>query len=292
MAAKFNVSQFRNKVSQIKNKYKQQINKVNREIDKYNRDVKRAINNYNSAVRQHNAKVLQNRSRIQNELRKLSTPHSVRTVTTYSTSVNALHASYQNVAANYDILESVTPFQDFVYSSIEQENANSLETANIVLDNAQPASSEYSLQDTKIMNRLSSISKDLDDRWRGALFSLNPINPDAARHFCTSAREIFSAIFDSKAIDSDVFAIFPNCEKTTNGNASRRSKIKYFLHRKGLNDVSAEAFVENDIINILELFHVLSAGTHGTSDKYTFAQLSSVKKRVEDRLIFLCEIAS
>lgn len=292
MAAKFNASQFKNKMRQLENQYRQQVSKVNREIDKYNREVKRAVSNYNNAVRQHNAKVLQNRSRIQSELRKLNSSASVRTVTTYRTSVNAVHSSYQNVAANYDTLENISPFQEYVYSSIEQENANNLETANVVLDDAQPDTTEYSLQDTKIMSRLSSISKDLDDRWKGALFSLNPANPDATRHFCTSAREIFTEIFDSKATDNEVFLTFPNCEKTERGNASRRSKIKFFMHKKGLHDVSAETFVEDDIENILELFRVLSTGTHGASGKYTFPQLASIKKRVEDGLIFLCDIAS
>ena len=142
------------------------------------------------------------------------------------------------------------------------------------------------------MNRLSLISKDLDDRWKGALFSLNPANPDATRHFCTSAREIFTEIFDSKAKDADVFAVFPNCDKTDRGNATRKSKIRYFLRRKGLIDSDVEDFIEKDMQNILELFHILSTGTHGEAGKYTFSKLATIKKRVEDGLIFLCDIAA
>ena len=62
--AKFNASQF-------KNKMKQQVNKINQAINKYNREVKRAVNDYNNAVRQHNTKVRQNRARIQSALLKL-----------------------------------------------------------------------------------------------------------------------------------------------------------------------------------------------------------------------------
>jgi hypothetical protein len=161
------------------------------------------------------------------------------------------------------------------------------------LGETQPATlPTYSLQETSIMNRLSSISKDLDDRWRGALFSLNPVNPDATRHFCTSAREIFIEIFDSKAKDEDVFAIFPNCAKTDRGNATRKEKIRYFLHKKGFHDSDVDDFVDKDMQNILELFHVLSTGTHGEAGKYTFETLSAVKKRVEEGLIFLCDIAA
>ena len=135
----------------------------------------------------------------------------VATATTYGTSVIAVNMSYQPVSSTYDYLDNPTPFQECIYSGIEQENANNLETANAVLGDTRSISTTYSLQDTTIMNHLSTISKDLDNRWRGALFSLNPENPDAARHFCTSTREIFTEIFDSRAKDADVFALFPNC---------------------------------------------------------------------------------
>ena len=151
------------------------------------------------------------------------------TTVTYRTSVYAVNSSYQTVATAYDYLDNPTPFQEYIYAGIEQENANNLETANVIIDDLQTETPEYSLKDTKIMNRLSSISKDLDDRWRGALFSLNPANPDATRRFCTSAREIFTEIFDNKAKDADVFAVFPKCDKTDKGNATRKSKIRYFL---------------------------------------------------------------
>lgn len=292
MARRISPSQFKSQMRQQINKANQAVNNYNRAVNNYNRQVKQAVNEYNQAVRQHNAKVQHNRSRIQAELRRLNSSSSIRTVTTYRTSVSTVHSAYQRVADTYDTMEYGTPFQEYVYSGIEQENANNLAAANVVLDNSEPSESEYSLQDTQIMDRLSTISTDLDDRWKDALFSLSPQNPDATRHFCTSAREIFTEIFDSKATDKDVFAVMPNCEKTERGNASRRSKIKYFLHKKGIDDSNVEIFVNSDIDNILELFHILSTGTHGTAGRYTFNQLAAIKKRVEDGLIFLCDIAA
>jgi hypothetical protein len=277
--------------AQMKSKMRQQVNKYNQAINNYNRKVKQAVNKYNQAVRQHNAKVMQNRSRIQSELRKLNSTRTIRITNTYSTSVSNLNTVYQQVAANYDSLDYGSPFQEYVYSTIEQENANNLSVANVVLDNSEPEDNNYSSQDSQIINQLSQISTDLDNRWRGALFSLSPQNPDATRHFCTSAREIFTEIFDKRAKDKDVFAVFPNCDKTPNGNATRRCKIKYFLHKKGLSDNTLETFVESDIDNILELFHTLSTGTHGEAGRYTMSQLGAIKKRVEDGLAFLCEIS-
>jgi hypothetical protein len=272
------------------NKVNHAINDYNRAANNYNRQVKQAVNKYNQAVRQHNTKVRQNRSRIEAELRQLNSSSS-RISTTYSTSVATVHSTYQRVAATYDTMEYGTQFQEYIYAGIEQENANNLAAANVVLDNAEPMEPEYSLQDTQIMDRLTSISQDLDNRWKGALFSLNPINPDATRHFCTSAREIFTEIFDTRATDKDVFSVMPDCEKTDYGNATRRSKVKFFLHRKGLDDSDVESFIDSDIANVLELFSTLSAGTHGSAGKYTISQLAVIKKRVEDGLIFLCDIA-
>jgi len=50
-------------------------------------------------------------------------------------------------------------------------------------------------------------------------------------------------------------------------------------------------FAEADITNILELFHVLSGGTHGAAGRYEFEKLVQVKKRVEQGINFLCEIS-
>ena len=54
----------------------------------------------------------------------------------------------------------------------------------------------------------------------------------------------------------------------------------------------AEEFIDNDIDNILELYHILSDGTHGYAGRYTFIQLKAIKKRVEDGILFLCNIVS
>lgn len=122
------------------------------------------------------------------------------------------------------------------------------------------------------------------------MFSLNPANPDATRHFCTSAREIFTEAIEITAPDEVVFAHNPHCEKTDRGNATRRAKISYLLSKKGI-DASAEQFVDDDITNILDLFHVLSDGTHGAAGKYSIAKLKAIKKRVEGGIGFLCSIA-
>lgn len=58
------------------------------------------------------------------------------------------------------------------------------------------------------------VSEDLMNRWKGAVYALNPQNPDAARHFCTSTREIFTEFIEFKAPDNAVVQYNPNASKT------------------------------------------------------------------------------
>ena len=169
---------------------------------------------------------------------------------------------------------------------IEREQANGLITANVV---GNEDFSEENTDNVEIGNKLQVVSEDLNNRWKGAVFALSPQNPDAARHFCTSAREIFTEFIELKAPDTQVFKYNPNCEKTDRGNATRREKIKYMMRNIDIVENVVD-FAEADITNILELFHVLSDGTHGAAGRYEFEKLVQVKKRVEQGINFLCEI--
>lgn len=286
MARKINISQFKSKMRQIEQKQRRAINDYNRAVKQYNDKVNKAIRDYNSFVRSYNATVRRNRQIISHEIAKLQARTAV--TTSYIASTNVMQQRYANVNRIYAPGVEVTPQQDRILDLIEQEHANGLITANTVENNELP---EENTEDINIGNKLAIVSEDLHNRWKGAVFSLSPLNPDAARHFCTSTREIFTEFIELKAPDKEVFAFNPDCEKTDRGNATRREKIKYMMRNKQMDD-SVSAFVEADITNILELFHVLSNGTHGAAGKYEFSKLVQVKKRVEQGINFLCEIAA
>lgn len=279
MVRKISTSQLRSQLRRLESKQRTAINNYNR-----------AIKNYNIQVRKINNELRRNQQRIKSELSKLNS--GLRITTTYSTSVRTLNVSYQRVTDNYEVLENTNSKQEQLYDLIEQENANNLVVANTLNNPNDTAEIEGSLNDSMIGDKLKILSPDLNDRWNGALYSLNPKNPDATRHFCTSSREIFTDIFDNYAHDEEVFNMFPNCDKTERGNATRRWKIKYFLNKKGIELKGADEFIDNDIDNILELYHILSDGTHGYAGRYTFIQLKAIKKRVEDGILFLCNIVS
>jgi hypothetical protein len=293
VARKYSASQIRNKMRQAQQKQRQAINKYNQAARRYNQGVKNAVNKYNQEVRAHNARVRANRQRIKNELARLSRQTST-TITTrhlvYRTSVETLHNSYTQLE-NHAESQQLDPRYNRVLDLSERETANSLEVTNRILgdQNAGDTPGEE-LENAELLDGLRQISPDLDDRWNGAVFALNPRNPDAARHFCTSAREIITQILETKAPDADVFALLPTCETTDCGNPTRRSKIRYFLHRHGMTEDTLEEFVENDMENIVQLFRVFNDGTHGSAGTFDFPQLNAIKKRVEDGIMFLTEI--
>ena len=261
---------------QAEQKAKQQLNAA---VRKYERDVNREIRKYNSNVR-HNQQI------INRELKKLN--QTTRTSNAYTISLNAMQQSYQSVGTVYGEGVCITPEQNTILDLIEQEHANSLVTANAIENNYIPVDNT---EDVEIGNKLSIVSEDLNNRWNGAVFALNPSNPDAARHFCTSCRELFTDFLEIKAPDSDVFTYNPNCEKTDRGNATRREKIRYMMRDLEIDD-SVVIFADTDISNILDLFSILSSATHGPAGKYSVDQLVQVKRRVEQGINFLCTISA
>lgn len=296
MARHINTSQLKSKLRQAERKTQQAINQYNNAVRKYNtearklnRELNQAISNYNSAVRKHNSQVQHNRQVINREIAKLKSSSTTRVQ--YSSSVTAMHNSYGRVINFYDDGVEINPEQEHILDLVEQEQANSLIATNRLFEDQAEQQVEVEIEDIAISDKLAMVSVDLMNRWKGAVYALNPNNPDAARHFCTSAREIFTEFIELKAPDMAVFQFNPNAAKTDRGNATRKEKIKYMMHWKHL-DESVTDFADADITNILELFHVLSDGTHGPAGKYEFSTLVQVKRRVEQGINFLCAIAA
>ena len=161
---------------------------------------------------------------------------------------------------------------------------------NAILGNPERVDGDETIHSTALDPILTLIGADLPERWRGALFSLNPNNPDAARHFCTSARELLSDILDTRAPNRLVLAEMPACEKKSNGLPTRRSKIRFFLLRSNIADRSLEDFVDEDMTNVLQLFREFNDGTHGSAGRFSLDQLSAIKRRVEHAVEFLWSI--
>jgi len=282
MARRISSSQLQSKIRQAQSKLRQTQNKHRQAVNKLNQ----GIRTYNSKVRTHNARVRANRERLRRELQKLARSASKPQYVTYRTSVDTVQRSYlrleQRAEANvYD--DRLGRFLDLS----EREAANSVSVMNVLQGEVPENETEVEPPASSIDYILEAISQDVRDRWHGALFALNPQNPDAARHFCTSARELLTEILESFAKDDEVRAALPGCELTQQGKPTRRAKVRFFFHRRGILDDAATDFVEDDMENVVQLFHVFNKGTHGSSGRFEHGQLLAIRARVEGAVSFL-----
>jgi hypothetical protein len=301
MAKRVSITQFKqavNKYNQSVRNYnnavKKQVSDYNRAVNQYNQQSKRNIDNYNREVRRFNSEQERRRQRLNQSIRVFNNSRYTSTVTTtvtYRQSVERLERSYNDLSDynqinHYQTEENPELFEDYP----TQETDNSIQLFNSLTG---ADSGEYinpqELQQSQVVQKLDYISLDLGNRWRGALFSLNPNNPDAGRHFCTSVREVFTQVIDIKAPDFLVISDFPNCE-IHNGKPNRRFKIRYILSKKAIISDQLEDFVDADIDDLLSLFKTLNDGTHGSAGRFSIEQLSKLKKRVEDSINFIAEL--
>lgn len=293
------IAEHNRKVIQSVNDHNRKVYQTNkRNVDNYNREVARvnaanrqAVNNYNRAVDAHNARVRANRQRLQSEIARFnSQPVANTRHVTYLTSVQTLHRSFERIEEASE--RGTWAAGDELFEMAEGETANSVAALNALEGRAGDAADDDQVQPTVITTELSEIDADLHERWEGALFALNPRNPDAARQFCTSAREILVKILDLKAPDKTVRAAWPNVQLTENNQVLRREKIRFCLAQVGHQDAQLATFVDDDIHDVMELFKLFNPATHGAAGLYSFAQLGTIKRRVEGAIQFLHRIVS
>jgi hypothetical protein len=277
-------------VRQAQQKQRQAVDKINREIRSHNQKINQAISKYNREVSAYNARVRANRQRLKNEIARLSQRTTTTRYVTFRVSVNAVHTAYERLEHAAETGRFDERFNEILDLS-EREAANNAGMMNALMGDAQATEAwPPNSPDSPLTPLLQAISAELGDRWRGAIYSLSPHNPDAARHFCTSAREIIARILNTKAPDNVVFAALPDCDRTPQGTPTRRAKIRYFLHLRGMKQDELEAFVESDMNNVVELFEAFNEGTHGSAGTFDFAQLQALRKRVEDGIMFLSRL--
>lgn len=301
MVRRVTPAQFQALVRQEEARRRRAINEYNAAARKYNSEVKRAVSQHNSEVRKakqgierynrearaHNARVRADQQRLAREISRIERQ-------TRSSQVSAVQRSSLSLHEAYRVVDLASESEDWgteesrLVDLAETETANSAAVSN-VLTGDEVAGDE--IQSSALTDDLSVFSEDLDSRWRGALFSLNPQNPDAARHFCTSAREIITRILDISAPDDVVQAEVADCRLTDSGRPVRRDKIRFLLARRNEGRESLEQFVEADIDDIVGLFRVFNDGTHGDAGAFDLPSLHALRGRVEGAVRFLSAIA-
>ncbi|MFK4088785.1 hypothetical protein ACI2LF_32020 [Kribbella sp. NPDC020789] len=255
----------------------------NRIVREHNRKVKSGVAKYNREVRAYNARVRANQQRLNAEIARVNRQRSTTRYVTVQTSTIALHTAYADVDEQS---EDWNVRGQELADLAEAETADSAQLANTLLDGT--AADAEQIEGTSLTDELSSLSLDLHSRWEGARFAINPRNPDAARHFCTSAREVVVKLIDMNAPDAAVLQAKPNCERGPDGKAvARREKIGYLLDLNGAGYETLGDFVEQDVNDVMNLFSQFNKGTHGTAGNFSIADLRAIKHRVESSIRFL-----
>lgn len=278
MARRISRSQLRSKISQARSRQRQAVRKLDQ-----------AVRRYNSKVRAYNSRVRANRDRLKRELTKLSRRTTSTRYINLRTSVDAVHRSYA-VLEHYAESDAYSGSLDRFLDLSERETANAVSVMNALEGDTPENEAQGDPPESAIDQILVAISQDVADRWKGALFALNPQNPDAGRHFCTSARELLSELFERYAKDEEVKTALPNCELTQHGKPTRRTKILYFFHQHDISEEAIADFVEDDMDNVIQLFRVFNDGTHGSSGRFEHSQLLAIRARVESAVSFLWSI--
>jgi hypothetical protein len=284
MARRINTSQLRSQLNRIQSQARQAQSKLNQAVNNYNR----AVDNYDREARVHNAQVRANRARLQQALRQLQSQPTVTTrFVTHRSSVQSVQQSFVRLESAAES-GAWTDHRDLL-DLAEGEAAASAETLNALLTERtdEVDEEEVRLRDTTITNELLELGGDLDSRWRGALFALSPRNPDAARHFCTSTRELLTDLVDHCATDAEVLAANPNAPRTDRGNVSRRARIMHRLALRGETSTELAEFVEVDVDEVIALMKESSDGTHGPVGRLDTFELKVFKARAEGVIKFL-----
>lgn len=216
MVTRMTPSQLRTKLQQHGSQQRQAINRYNQQVRQHNqrvaqnvRDINSAISRYNREVQTHNNRVRSQQQRLRSETSRLNA-HSTTRHVQFRQSVVRLSAAYDRLD-QWSTGAAPTPQENFFADLSEREAANTVGVFNALDANDQDVAgseeheSASDLQQTRIVDEIAVVSEELDSRWRGALFSLHPRNPEAARHFCTSVREIFTQVLEMKAPDTSVF---------------------------------------------------------------------------------------
>lgn len=277
-------------IRQAQQKQRQALQSYNADVRRVNAHNQRVVDDHNRKVRAHKARLRTNQQRLRAEIARLQRQPPVRYLVTQRSTMT-LHRMFTAMEEASE-REAWGPGAATLLDGAEGEAANSAKVVNALLDQGErPAPEAGTLMETSIADELSQFSEDLDNRWRGALFALHPRNPDAARHFCTSCREVLTGMIEASAPDQAVLAAMPECERTEAGRPVRRAKIRYLLDRRRLAHDRLEDFVIRDIDDVLGLFPAFNSATHGVAGTFSLAQLGALKTRVEGAIQFLALVA-
>lgn len=131
-------------------------------------------------------------------------------------------------------------------------------------------------------------SGDLIQMWEGAKAVLNSTNnPDYARHFITSLRELLTHFIQRLAPDKEICKWTSSPDDFHDKRPKRRTRLNFIC--RSINHDNFSNFLKKDIDSTLELIDLFQRGTHKVGSPYTRNQLIALKAKFEGIILFLSE---
>jgi len=206
-----------------------------------------------------------------------------------------LTGSYSKMMKSFD---SSKFYREFDSSIINLTPVEFFSTANLVesisIDEESTIDEEILKSEIIYENEITlskylpKFDEGLYNMWKGAVETLNSKNPDKARQFITSIRELFTHLFQKLASDKDIREWTEDPTLFHEGRPKRMTRLLYIL--RNINDNLFADFIKKDIETILSLIDLFQKGTHSLSSGFTEHQLIAIKSKSESTLKYLLEI--
>ncbi|MGA0558305.1 hypothetical protein ACO2Q8_16720 [Larkinella sp. VNQ87] len=160
--------------------------------------------------------------------------------------------------------EDISVEEEVIKTEIQLENENSL--------------SEY----------LPKIQKGLLSMWKGALEAYNSNNPDKARHFSVSIRELFTHLMHLLAPDDEIKKWTQEKSNYHEDRPTRKARLLYIC--RNISNNKLNKFIEKDIQATIEFINLFQDGTHSIESGFELEQLFAIKIKAETTLKFMLEV--
>ncbi|MFA5340007.1 MAG: hypothetical protein WC317_07685 [Candidatus Omnitrophota bacterium] len=149
---------------------------------------------------------------------------------------------------------------------------------------------EISNKSEKLESLLEEIDEGLLTPYYGMIETLSTKNADRTRHFCSSARELFTHVLHSLSHDKEFFNWDKTGKYVEKGKPTRAGRIQYICKNIKSSTEFAD-FIGKDIKSKLAFLDVMQKGTHELNSDFDITQLKAIKIILECTLVSMIEIA-
>ena len=201
----------------------------------------------------------------------------------YSQLFKSLEDSHLSILSVAPVVSTLPPVE-FYFGNRFIESITTAEREDSDEDQAVSLEIQTEIKDD-IEALLSQFDKSLIKLWQGATQAVTSSNPDAARHYSISLRELLTHIIHRLAPDDQIRSWSDSPELYHDGKLTRRARLLYIC--RGINHEPFSRFLRKDIDSILACFELFQEGAHAIDANLSTIQLDLLRIRTESSIRFL-----